>query len=250
MMRYKIYLFLLPLLVFSSCKTINISRAELNIPPNVVYLSFDDGPNAHGGATERLLDTLKKYQISAIFCLLGENAERHPDLVRRMYDEGHLVISHGYFDKWSSSMGEDEFRDNLARGWKAISEALGFELNPKLYRPHGGFYNSAQEKIIKNEGYLLVPSNIRVYDAVLDGTKRNKVIKEVIKKVEKQGGGIVLLHDSRGSNIMAEKELLKHPYGAFDRSWIPDAVDEIIPVLLGLGVVFDNPRNLTIAERY
>jgi peptidoglycan/xylan/chitin deacetylase (PgdA/CDA1 family) len=229
-----------------SCKTINHSRTELNIRQFNVYFSFDDGPNAKGDTTARLLDVLKKYQIKAMFCLIGENAEQYPELVRRIYDEGHFIASHGYSDKWASKMKPEEFRDNLVRGGAAISAALGHEMNPKLYRPHGGFYNTAKEKIIHDEGYMIVLSNIRVYDAVVDGKKQNKIVKKVIRKVEKQGGGIVLLHDARDSHFLTETQLAKDPHGVFDRSWIPDALDKIIPALLDKGFVLNNQDFLTV----
>jgi len=246
-MRYRfapIIALLLPL--FASCMSINHSRAELNIPPSSVYLSFDDGPNALDDTTARLLDVLKKYQIKAVFCLLGENAQRTPNTVKRMYDEGHCIVNHGYSEKWASKMKPDEFRNNLLRGEAAISKAMGRDMNPKLYRPQGGFYNSAQKKIIRDEGYILVPSNIRVYDAVLDGTKRDKVVRQIIEKVEKQGGGIILLHDARDSYVQAEARIAKAPEGVFNRSWIPDTVEEIITILLEKGFVFNNPDILTV----
>jgi peptidoglycan/xylan/chitin deacetylase (PgdA/CDA1 family) len=245
-MRNK-FLLLFPLFLFflSSCKTINQTREELGIQPLIVYFSFDDGPNAKGDTTARLLDVLKKHQIKAMFFLLGENAEQYPELVRRMYDEGHYVANHGYSGKWASGMKPEQFRDNLVRGGNAISEALGRDEYPKLYRPHGGFYNSAKEKIVRDEGYILVPGNIRVYDAVVDGTKQGKVVKQVIKKVEKQRGGIILLHDARDSHFLTEERLAKDPHGVFDRSWIPEAVDKIIPVLLEKGFILNSPDFLT-----
>jgi len=127
-MKNKFVPFLLPLfalLLFSSCMSINRSRAELNIPASVVYLSFDDGPNAKDDTTALLLDVLNKYQIKGIFCLLGENVGHNPNLVKRMFDEGHCIVNHGYSDKWASRMKPDEFRDNLVRGGAAISAALG-----------------------------------------------------------------------------------------------------------------------------
>jgi len=247
MMRHKLALFFAPLLFllfFSSCKTINSNRAELNIPPSVIYFSFDDGPNAQGDSTARLLDVLKKHRIKAMFCLLGENAERYPDLVRRIYDEGHCMVNHGYSDKWAGKMKPERFRDNLVRGGAAISAAMGQEMYPRLYRPHGGFYHSAQEKIIRDEGYRVVPATARAYDAVVDGTQRRKVVKKIIRKVEKQGGGIILLHDARDSHVLTEARLAKDPHGVFDRSWIPDAVEEIISALLDKGFVISSPDTL------
>lgn len=232
-----LWLFLLAVLLFS-CQSINQNRTELGIPQSVVYLSFDDGPNAYGDTTARLLDVLKKYHVRATFCLLGENAEKNPGLVRRIYDEGHIIINHGYSDNWAYRMDEDEFRDNLARGEKAISGALGFDMNPKLYRPQGGFYTHEQEEILKETGYTLVPVTIRVYDAVTDGKKQSEVVRKVIDKTVKEGGGIILLHDARDSQSGMELELAKNPDGPFNRSWIPGAVEEIIAALLERGFQF------------
>jgi len=239
MMKTK-YAPLLLLLLLCSCRSINHSRAELNIPHSMVYFSFDDGPNGKDDTTARLLDVLKKYQIKAIFCLLGENVERYPDLVKRIYDEGHYIVNHGYSDKWASRMKPDEFRDNLVRGGAAISSALGHDMSPKLYRPQGGFYTTAQEKIIHDEGYTLVLSNVRVYDAAIDGTKQGKVVRNIIRKVERQGGGIILLHDARNSYVQAEAQLEKKPNGVSNRSWIPDTVERIITALLDKGYILNS----------
>ena len=244
------FVLILPLFIAISCRTINHIRVELNIPQAVVYFSFDDGPNDHGDTTAKLLDVLKEYKIQAMFCLIGENVEQYPELVRRMYDEGHYIANHGYSDKSAYRMKPDEFRDNLVRGGKAISTALGRDVSPQLYRPHGGFYNSTQEKIIRDEGYMLVPSNIRVYDAVIDGTKQDNVVKQVIRKIEKQGGGIVLLHDARDSHSLTETRLSKKPHGVFDRTWIPGTVEKIIPILLDKGFVLNSPDFLTAISYY
>jgi len=226
---------------FSSCMSINRSREELNVPLSYVIFSFDDGPNIHEDTTNRLLDVLKLYEIKAIFSLLGERVDANPRIVKRMYNEGHCIVNHGYSDKWARSMGETEFRDNLVKGGNAISNAIGKEFNPKLYRPHGGYYNSKQINICDEEGYFIINSNIRVYDAVLSGEKQDKVIKRVIEKVGKQGGGIILLHDARDSNSRMEEELVKAPNGAFNRSWIPETVEKLIISLKDRGYIITDP---------
>jgi peptidoglycan/xylan/chitin deacetylase (PgdA/CDA1 family) len=224
-----------------ACQSITLKSADPAVEPSHIVLSFDDGPNIFGDTTARLLDVLKKHEIKAMFALLGENAEKHPELVKRIYDEGHLIINHGYLDKWAVRMEEEEFRGNLAMGEEAISKALGKDFSPKLYRPHGGFYTSAQEKIIREAGYTIVFAGIRVYDAVLTEAKKGKMINELIEKAEKNNGGILLLHDGRGSQVQTEKELKKKPSGAFDRSWIPAAVEELISMLIAKGFIIDNP---------
>ena len=58
----------------------------------VVALTFDDGPDEQ--MTPRVLDVLNERNIKATFFLVGEKVERHPELVRRMVAEGHIVANH------------------------------------------------------------------------------------------------------------------------------------------------------------
>ena len=60
---------------------------------NLCALSFDDGPSAN---TPQILDILAAHNIPATFFVLGRNAERHPDLVQRIHDEGHEIGIHTY----------------------------------------------------------------------------------------------------------------------------------------------------------
>jgi peptidoglycan/xylan/chitin deacetylase (PgdA/CDA1 family) len=200
-----------------------------------VILSFDDGPNAHEDTTARLLDVLKKYNIRAMFALLGRNVERYPDLARRIYEEGHIIINHGYSDKWAYKMSDDEFRENLAKGEAAITTALGEAPYPRLYRPQGGYYYQRHERIWREEGWELVGGHIRAYDAAVSETGKQKVIREIINKTEKNGGGIIILHDAKDTYTLMETELAKNPTGSYNRSFIPDTVEEIIIILLEKG---------------
>ena len=246
-MKKRTFRFELVILGFllASCQSINRNRAELGISQSIVYFSFDDGPNAHGDTTARLLDVLKKYRIHALFSLLGENVEHNPDLARRIYHEGHYIVNHGYSGKLAWKMNEEEFKDNLAKGEAAISAVMGHELYPRLYRPHGGLYSAGQEKVFREAGYMLVPVNIRAYDAVVSVKNRHKVVRKIIGKIEKQSGGIILFHDMRGSFYNMERELEKNPQGAFNRSWIPEAVEEVIIILLEKGYIINGPDILS-----
>jgi peptidoglycan/xylan/chitin deacetylase (PgdA/CDA1 family) len=116
------------------------------------------------------------------------------------------------------------------------------ELQQKLYRPHGGYYSKRQKEICVEEGYTIIPASVRVYDAVLAGEKREKAVRQLIKKVEKQNGGIVLLHDAKDSNATMEKKLEQKPHGSYNRSWIPEAVEEIIIALKAKGYIIGPPE--------
>ena len=246
-MRKYFNLFYILLLFISSCKSINSSNIALHVAPSNVVLSFDDGPNPMNDTTARLLDVLKKHEIIAAFSLLGTNVEKNPELVRRIYDEGHLIVNHGYSEKFAYKMGDKEFLENLLMGETAINNALGssaWQCPKKYYRPHGGYYTPRQERICQSAGYSILACSIRVYDAVLTTKNKDKAVNKVVEKIEKQNGGFILLHDARDSQQRAERALEKHPESSFNRSWFPEAVEEIIIALKARRFLFQTPRVL------
>jgi hypothetical protein len=145
-------------------------------------------------------------------------------------------------------MKNEEFRDNLLKGEAAIAAALGADLQTKFYQPHGGFYYKRHEQIWREEGWKLLGSNVRAWDAAKSKSKKQKVIKQIISGTEKNGGGLILLHDSKNTYLLMETELAKNPTGSYNRAWIPEAVEEIIITLLEKGYRFD-PIILTSAEQ-
>ena len=227
---------------FFSCDFPNISSSnvEIGLPPKYVIFTFDDGPNHHNKTTERLSDVLFKYQIKGLFCLLGVNVEKYPEIVRRIYNDGHIIVNHGYSDKIAYFMNDNEFRENLISGNRAITEALGFEIYPKLYRPQGGIYSHAQARIINEEGFSIVPYTIgSVMEPYSTCKTKERVVNNIIKGVKKENGGVILLHDMRDGYRRQIIELQKEPNGAYNRSWIPEAVEKIIIALLNKGFIIN-----------
>ena len=244
-MYNRFFLTVIILILFvNSCRSINSTREDIGISKNFVIFSFDDGPDEH--TTPELLDVLDKYQIKAIFFLLGENAEQYPEITRRIYEEGHIIANHGYSGRQAHHLKDDQFTYNLVRGQEAISSALGFYLYPKLYRPHGGFLNSRRERILINNGFFPVFTNIRVYDAVKTSVYRQMAANKIIDKAIREGGGIILLHDARDSYSKKNKKLEKNPKGPYNRLWIIDTVEEIIVSLLNRGFVLHHPDLLSV----
>lgn len=99
-----------------------------------LYLTFDDGP--HPEFTAPVLDLLKAHGATATFFLIGERIHRHPDLVRRIVDEGHALGNHS----WSHPrMGELPLAgqiDEIARTDAALSAFDGRPTHP--FRPPSG----------------------------------------------------------------------------------------------------------------
>ena len=80
------------------------SIAEGDPPTKVASITFDDGPTASG--TRALLDVLSEFGVRATHFVIGENAEKHPELVAEIVDGGHELGNHSWShsDAWQASM--------------------------------------------------------------------------------------------------------------------------------------------------
>src|SRR5438270_4977958 len=67
-----------------------------------VAITFDDGPTPN--STEAVLDALAEHHAKATFFVIGQNVRRHPDLLKRIDDEGHQIgnhtFNHGHYNFW------------------------------------------------------------------------------------------------------------------------------------------------------
>ena len=91
-----------------------------------VALTFDDGP--HYAYTKVLLDGLKEREVVATFFVTGEHAALHPDLVKRMHDEGHLVGNHTYSHMQLRHNNREEYKEELILTNEVLEEIIGEEI--------------------------------------------------------------------------------------------------------------------------
>ena len=101
---------------------------------NRVYLTFDDGPDPEW--TPRVLDALEKQGVTATFFAIGQQAQRLPDLMRRVHEAGHAVGNHTFSHRHPWFMSQRTARAQVRDGATAISDVLGVE--PRFYRPPHG----------------------------------------------------------------------------------------------------------------
>jgi peptidoglycan/xylan/chitin deacetylase (PgdA/CDA1 family) len=163
-----------------------------------VYLTFDDGPNTD--FTGRILDILDQQKVKASFMVVGINAEKNPELIKRMSDEGHAVINHTYTHDYKTIYASP--RDMLAdldKASQALEKILGHPV--KLFRPPGGPANLTKDfyECLKEKGYQSIGWNITGSDSNPKGIKPEQVYDSVaagLAKVEQMHlTPIILLHD-------------------------------------------------------
>ena len=155
----------------------------------VVALTFDDGPDEL--MTPKVLDVLKRHNIIATFFLIGSKVDCHPDIVKRIVDEGHIVANHTYSHSGlfplSSGMRVEQ---ELQKCNESIKRVIG--LSPTLFRPPFGVTNPIIGRVVNALGLKTIGWSIRSLDTIA-GKSREEICQRVISKLHP--GAIILLHD-------------------------------------------------------
>jgi poly-beta-1,6 N-acetyl-D-glucosamine synthase len=175
-----------------------------------VALTFDDGPD--GEFTGEALDTLKALGVKASFFLVGENMERYPGLVRRMWVEGHDVGNHSFTHPNMGEVGERRNELELNTMQRGLQSIIGH--STMLFRPP---YNADAEPQTAEQldpiisasklGYVTVgelvdPQDWNLFMPGPNGTRVRRsaddIAQNVIDQVRAGHGNVVLLHTAGG----------------------------------------------------
>ncbi|MCF6297176.1 MAG: polysaccharide deacetylase family protein [Flavobacteriaceae bacterium] len=172
------------------------------IKENAVALTFDDGPNAE--FTPKALQLLKKYNAKATFFCIGKNVEKHPEIIKKIIFEGHILGNHSYAH--SSNYGflsTEKIISDIKLGQEITKNSTGLNLN--FFRPPFGVTNPNIAKAIKQLNLKTFGWSIRSYDTTSKKTK--KIIRDICSKIQK--GDVILLHDTSQRNIDVLEQLLQ-----------------------------------------
>ena len=160
----------------------------------VVALTFDDGPNA--SSTPILLDGLKERKVRATFFLIGENVEKDENekIVKRMYEEGHLIGNHTYTHCNLSKLETGEAKKELEQTDTVIEKITGKQ--PVFVRaPYGELPVDSEHDLNRIYiGWTVDPLDWMTEDA-------GAVVKTVVEEINP--GDVILLHDCYPSSVQA-----------------------------------------------
>ena len=184
-----------------------------------VALTFDDGPASP--FTEQILDILRNRQVTATFFVCGQNVERYPEILRRIYAEGHEIGNHAYSHPFFYFRSRAFMAAEIDRTQEAIEGITG--QRPTLFRPPFGVRWRGIYAVLRERGLRLVTWSDTGYDWKY-GTE-----DIVHKTLEGLGpGSIILLHDGRRT----------YPPGGVDQSSTVRALPAIIDGALRAGLTF------------
>jgi peptidoglycan/xylan/chitin deacetylase (PgdA/CDA1 family) len=159
---------------------------SLNTNDKKVLLTFDDGPHAN---TIKVLEVLKKYDVKAVFFIIGKNIQANEAILKQIVADGHQIGNHSFshhnfIDLWSTKKVTEDF----ASCQKLIEQ---YQPNTKLFRPPYGVTNPNIAKALKQLNLQSIGWNVRSYDTSIKDVE--KIKQRVLAQLKP--GAIILLHD-------------------------------------------------------
>ncbi|MBI5757502.1 MAG: polysaccharide deacetylase family protein [Planctomycetales bacterium] len=158
-------------------------------PAKAIYLTFDDGPTREG--TPKLLDVLERFGVQATFFLLGQQAERHPELVRAIVAAGHDVGNHtfGHIDAWRTLF--PQVAEELVRTQAILEELTQQPI--RLVRPPHGHFTAKLRTWCRERSQRLVMWDVMPADFV-PWIDADRIVRSITRW--SRPGSIVVLHDN------------------------------------------------------
>jgi peptidoglycan-N-acetylglucosamine deacetylase len=197
-----------------------------------VALTFDDGPDPEW--TPKILDILKRANAKAAFFVVGVNAEKYPDLLRRIVAEGHEIGNHTYYHPNLALCWPEHVRLELNATQLLIESVTGRETT--LFRPPYAADTSPSQlseltplQIAQDLDYLVVLENIDPQDWAKPGAD---IILQRIKQ-QRRDGSIILLHDAGGDRSQTVEALPRI------LDWLHTRGDTVVPLSTLLGTTRD-----------
>ncbi len=189
-----------------------VSGIDLYFFPKTMYLTFDDGPSAEN--TMAVLDILQKRDVKATFFLIGENVEKHPEVAKRIVEEGHTIGIHCYnhdYDTLYESVAS--YVADFEKAKAVIYETTGVET--KLFRFPGGSVNAYNKTVrqdiideMTGKGYIYFDWNASLEDASRDNATE-KLLQNACESTLGRRRVVMLAHDVVYNTTLCLEELLE-----------------------------------------
>ena len=171
-----------------------------------VVLTFDDGPWPVN--TPTVLKALADECTKGLFFSVGKHATYHPEILKQVLAQGHTVGTHtwSHVNLNSKKLTEQQVREEIEKGFSAVKMALGSAPAPFFRFPALAHTQPAL-------GYLAT-RNIAMFSCDVDSNDfkssgPDQVIQNVMTKLDKQGKGVILMHDLQKHTAIALPTLLR-----------------------------------------
>lgn len=185
-----------------------------NLVVGGIYLTFDDGPQE--GTTNVILDILKEEGVKATFFVTSKGPD---ELIKREYDEGHVVALHTSSHDYASVYASDEaFFADLGTVHDRVQRITG--VDSRIIRFPGGSSNTISRRYspgimsritteVINRGYRYYDWNISSGDAG-ETTSPDGVYSNVVNNLSHDKANMVLMHDIKWYTRDALRNIIRY----------------------------------------
>ncbi len=162
-----------------------------------IVLTFDDGP--WPTTTPKVLDALAHECVRATFFLVGRNVAAHPALARRELADGHSIGHHTYSHRLLNRLSLAKAEAEIERGITADNSALygrrRSERPARFFRFPGFASSPALLDWLEARGIVVFGADVWASD--WNPMTPEFELKHLMRRIDKAGRGIVLLHDTK-----------------------------------------------------
>ncbi len=171
-----------------------------------VVLTFDDGPWPLN--TPSVLKTLADECTTGIFFSIGKHATYYPEILKQVAAAGHTVGSHtwSHATLTNKKLSEQQRKDEIEKGFSAVKWALGGVSPAPFFRFPALQHPPEMVTYLGSRNIAMFSCDLDSFD--FKASKPQQVIDVVMKKLEKLGKGIVLMHDFHKHTAEALADLL------------------------------------------
>ncbi|MES2750303.1 MAG: polysaccharide deacetylase family protein [Pseudomonadota bacterium] len=171
-----------------------------------VVLTFDDGP--WPVTTPSVLKTLADECTKAIFFPIGKHATYYPEILKQVAEQGHAIGSHtwSHANLNNKKMTEAQQKEEIEKGFSAVKWALGSAPAP-FFRFPALQHPPAMVTYLGERNISMWSCDLDSFD--FKASTAQKIVDTVMSKLDKNGKGIVLMHDFQKHTAEALPELMK-----------------------------------------
>ncbi|MBR1863852.1 MAG: polysaccharide deacetylase family protein [Ruminococcus sp.] len=178
-----------------------LGAKAINEDTDKITLTFDQG--YENGFTMQILDTLKEKNVKATFFLVQDYAERNPEIVKRMIEDGHTVANHSVHHYSMPDLDEEQCRSEIMDFHEYMKSNFGVEMTE--FRPPMGEYSDFSLAVTKDCGYETVLWSFAYADWDVNAQPDPKAALEKLTNAA-HPGAIYLLHSvsQTNANVMGD----------------------------------------------
>lgn len=196
-----------------------IEPKELPYGKKQIVLTIDDGPSEV--ITEEILEVLESHQVKAMFCFVGNSVEEHPEVVTKALNQGHELGSHSMAHCTETLLTYEGLKQEVEQ-YQALIDSLPTKVPYTMtyFRPPYGILTPPVKMVVAEKGLKYAYVTTYVYDSSLKEEKKDKFLAELQRRLTRDQGGAIVLHESHYRTKGGDKHV--------DKSWFPEMLNEFI----------------------